>query len=257
MIKIMGESEENQRVGYFAVLPATVLFNSSLKPNEKLLYAMITALSNKEGYCYASNKYLGEKLNVDPKTVSSWVGNLRNNGYIYVELLRNEKKEILKRKIYPNDVPYPLKNVYPYSSKNVEGIHQKVEDNKINNNNINTHTVTQKIYFEVVKLYDYEYEDLVEKYGEIKTKKAIEEVAIYKKEKDINYASDYNAIKRWGIARVEEIEARQNKKLNTKAKKNNTNNYEQREYSMEELEGLYANIPKIENIESEEDDMEF
>ncbi|HCC04455.1 MAG TPA: hypothetical protein DEP51_06380 [Clostridiales bacterium] len=29
----------------------------------------MTALSNKEGYCYASNKYLAEKLNVDTKTI--------------------------------------------------------------------------------------------------------------------------------------------------------------------------------------------
>ena len=39
-------SEENI-IGYYAVLPATVLFNKELKPNEKLLYAIITALANK------------------------------------------------------------------------------------------------------------------------------------------------------------------------------------------------------------------
>ena len=62
VIQGMGIENEVNRIGYFAVIPATVLFNNSLKPNEKLLYALITALSNKEGYCFASNKYLGEKL---------------------------------------------------------------------------------------------------------------------------------------------------------------------------------------------------
>ena len=62
MISIVIENEENQRIGYYSVIPATILFNEKLKPNEKLLYAIITSLSNKEGYCYASNKYLGEKL---------------------------------------------------------------------------------------------------------------------------------------------------------------------------------------------------
>jgi len=52
---------ENNRISYYAVIPATVLFNERLKANEKLLYAVITALSNKEGYCYASNKYLADK----------------------------------------------------------------------------------------------------------------------------------------------------------------------------------------------------
>ena len=51
MIAIV-KDEEIQRIGYYAVIPATVLFNERLKPNEKLLYALITALSNKEGYCY-------------------------------------------------------------------------------------------------------------------------------------------------------------------------------------------------------------
>ncbi len=253
----MGESEENQRIGYFAVIPATVLFNNSLKPNEKLLYAMITALSNKEGYCYASNRYLGEKLNVDPKTVSSWISNLRNNGHIFVELLRNENKEILQRKIYPSDVPYTLKNVYPSPSKNVEGIHQKMEDNKISINNINSHIVVKKKYSDCVNLYDYEYENLIEVYGENKTKKAIEELSLYKKSKGIEYASDYDTIKRWVIIRVEELEARQNKKVSKNDKKA-FNSYSQREYSNKELEELYANIPKIEKEESsEEDDMEF
>ena len=41
------KDEEIQRIGYYAAIPATVLFNERLKPNEKLLYALITALSNK------------------------------------------------------------------------------------------------------------------------------------------------------------------------------------------------------------------
>lgn len=46
-------------IAYFSVIPATVLFSKELKPNEKLLYAAITSLANKEGYCFASNAYLG------------------------------------------------------------------------------------------------------------------------------------------------------------------------------------------------------
>ena len=82
-VKAMMENEENN-IGYYAVIPATVLFNNELKPNEKLLYALITTLANKEGYCYASNKYLGDKLNVEPQTISKWIGNLRNFNYLPV-----------------------------------------------------------------------------------------------------------------------------------------------------------------------------
>ena len=81
-------NEEN-KIGYYAVLPATILFNEKLKPNEKLLYAIITALANKEGYCFASNSYLAKLLNVQAHTISNWVSNLYKMNYICVELIRN------------------------------------------------------------------------------------------------------------------------------------------------------------------------
>ena len=40
-------NEENP-IGYYAVIPSPVLFNEDLKPNEKLLYAVITILANKD-----------------------------------------------------------------------------------------------------------------------------------------------------------------------------------------------------------------
>ena len=48
----MKEKEEN--VGYYSIIPATILYNKELKANEKLLYAIITSLACKEGYCFAT-----------------------------------------------------------------------------------------------------------------------------------------------------------------------------------------------------------
>ena len=39
---------EESKIGYYAVIPSTVLFNEELKSNEKLLYAVITALAIKK-----------------------------------------------------------------------------------------------------------------------------------------------------------------------------------------------------------------
>lgn len=253
MIDIVSENEENQRIGYYAVIPATILFNERLKPNEKLLYALVTALSNKEGYCYASNRYLGEKLGVDPVTVSRWLTDLRRNDYIFVDIMRNEKKEIICRRIYPNDVPYRLNNQYPYRLKNQEGIDEKVKDNNIIDNNINTHTVSKEKFNENVFLYDYEYKQLVEEYGESKTKKCIEELSLYKKSKGVEYESDYATIKRWVIIRVEEMEARKN---NSSKKTKKISNYEQREYPEEFWESLYENS-STKPESSEEDEMDL
>lgn len=135
--------ENQEKVGYYSVIPATVLYNKELKANEKLLYAIITSLACKEGYCFTSNKYLAEKLDVNPKTISSWICDLKNKNFIVVELIRNKNNQIIQRKIYINDVPYPLNNVYQYQSKNGQAIHQKVEDNNIKNNIKNNNKVNR------------------------------------------------------------------------------------------------------------------
>ena len=137
----MKEKEEN--IGYYSIIPATILYNKELKANEKLLYAIITSLACKEGYCFATNKYLAEKLGVNPKTISSWISDLKDRNFIIVELVRNENKQIIQRKICINDVPYPLNSGYQYQSKNGQAIHQKMEDNSIRNN-IKNNTKLQK-----------------------------------------------------------------------------------------------------------------
>ena len=98
---------------------------------------MITSLACKEGYCFATNNYFAEELGVHPKTVSSWISDLRDKNYIKVEMVRKENKQIIQRKIYINDVPYPLNNGYQYQSKNGQAIHQNMEDNNIRFNNKN------------------------------------------------------------------------------------------------------------------------
>ena len=37
--------ENKETIGYYSVIPATVLYNKELKANEKLLYAIITSLA--------------------------------------------------------------------------------------------------------------------------------------------------------------------------------------------------------------------
>lgn len=128
-------NEEN-KIGYYAIIPATVLFNENLRANEKLLYAVITALSNKEGYCFASNSYLGNLFNAKAHTISEWVSHLSKLGFVYVDIVRNEKNEIIRRRIYPNDTPYTINKTYPYSINTTEGMSQKPQDNIISINKI-------------------------------------------------------------------------------------------------------------------------
>ena len=54
---------------YYAIIPAGVRY-SAIKPNAKLLYGEITALANKKGYCFATNKYFAELYSVNKNTIS-------------------------------------------------------------------------------------------------------------------------------------------------------------------------------------------
>ena len=88
-------------VNYYAVIPANVRYDEELTPNAKLLYAEITALSNKYGCCWASNNYFAKLYKTTPVTVSRWIRTLKEKGYIITEIIYKEgTNEIDKRYIY-------------------------------------------------------------------------------------------------------------------------------------------------------------
>ena len=158
---------ENNKIGYYAIIPSTILFNEKIKSNEKLLYAVITVLSNKEGYCYASNGYLARLLNAQPHNISKWVSHLKELGFVCLDIIKNDKGEIIQRRIYPNDTPYTINKTYPYAINRTEGMSQKGQYNNIIDNNINTHTVSKEKFNENVFLYDYEYKKLLEEISKL------------------------------------------------------------------------------------------
>lgn len=95
---------------YYAIIPADVRY-SDLKPNAKLLYGEITALSSKEGYCFATNRYFASLYNVTKNTISLWVSQLHKAGFISVELIK-KGEQITERRIgiIKNDERAHIKN---------------------------------------------------------------------------------------------------------------------------------------------------
>ncbi|HHW9543796.1 TPA: conserved phage C-terminal domain-containing protein [Staphylococcus aureus] len=85
---------------YYSIITANVRYDNRLTDSEKLLFAEITSLSNKYGYCTASNGYFAELYEVTKVTVSRRIANLKECGYLHVEIIRNGN-EIKQRKLYP------------------------------------------------------------------------------------------------------------------------------------------------------------
>lgn len=90
---------------YYLVFPNEVFFSKELSISEKFLYGLISNLANKDGYCFAQNKYLGEILNASNRTISRWLSKLSSLNYIKIEIVRTETGEIKQRKIYINNDP--------------------------------------------------------------------------------------------------------------------------------------------------------
>lgn len=127
-----------EQPNYYSIIPAHVRYDKELKPMEVIMYGELTALSNKYGYSYASNNYFAELYNVHKKTVSTWISNLKEKGYIDTVVIRDENMTVTERRIYIT-APYPSNRGEGYPQKSGDPIHKKTEENntRINNTRIN------------------------------------------------------------------------------------------------------------------------
>jgi hypothetical protein len=99
----MRDNEQQIYPSYYAVIPATVRYNENITPNAKLLYGEITALSNKFGYCIATNIYFAKLYNTKEITVIRWINSLKEEEFIYTELTSNRNRKIFINKGNKND----------------------------------------------------------------------------------------------------------------------------------------------------------
>ena len=124
-----------EQPNYYSIIPAHVRYDKELKPMEVIMYGELTALSNKYGYSYASNNYFAELYNVHKKTVSTWISNLKEKGYIDTVVIRDENMTVTERRIYIT-APYPSNHGEGYPQKSGDPIHKKTEENNTRINNI-------------------------------------------------------------------------------------------------------------------------
>lgn len=87
---------------FYAIIPANVRYDAGLNANAKLLYGEITALCGQEGFCWAENGYFAALYDVNTETVSRWISQLRDKGYVDVEIQKsagNTRKISIAKKV--------------------------------------------------------------------------------------------------------------------------------------------------------------
>ena len=69
------------------------VFNSNMSANAKLLYALISSLSNNNGYCFASNDYLKGKMRLKSiRAVQLLLNELKDNHFIKLDRIGNSRQ---------------------------------------------------------------------------------------------------------------------------------------------------------------------
>jgi len=136
----------DERPSYYAIIPATVRYDERLSSTEKLLYGEITALSNKVGFCFATNRYFAELYNLNEATISVGIKRLAECGYIDITIEQNYKRKIylLDSRVLENSKGVYQENLTGVLEKSNTGVLGKSKDNNININTINNNKINKE-----------------------------------------------------------------------------------------------------------------
>lgn len=133
---------------FYAIIPADVRYDEQIPPNAKLLYAEISALIGKEGFCYAGNKYFYETFGFSEKTVGRLINALEDHGYVKRVISRDSKGQVDMRKIYlkasmpeihppvnfdgtsPQNCPHPPDKIDGYTNTSITNIEKENKKEK-------------------------------------------------------------------------------------------------------------------------------
>lgn len=138
--------ENKEQPAYYAIIPADVRYDERLTANAKLIYGEITALCNDKGYCWATNEYFANLYKVSKVSISGWIKNLADCGYVNIELDTHNKENV---KRYLSILTGGIKgNLTGYTKKLNGGIKENFntgikENFKYNNTSMNN-TVNNK-----------------------------------------------------------------------------------------------------------------
>lgn len=93
-----------REVGYYAVIPASVLLSQEISASAKLLYGVVSALARADGYCWASNERLAAILRCGERSVSRGIAELMKAGEIVEEIAPSkERKGNRERRLYTRE----------------------------------------------------------------------------------------------------------------------------------------------------------
>jgi len=127
-------------------MPNNILFDKNLSDKQKLLYCYISSLCAEKWYCWASNKYIWQKLWVNETTISTHINILGKLWYIEIQEWSNQKRKCLLKN---QNTPFEKSKAEPF---------EKSKDNNIIYNNINKNILSKdNIIYKPKNNFDYSF----------------------------------------------------------------------------------------------------
>lgn len=83
------EQKSSPAPAFYAVIPASVRYDDQIPAAAKLLYGEISALANRDGFCWASNSYFAELYKASERNVARLIQSLEKQGYITITATRH------------------------------------------------------------------------------------------------------------------------------------------------------------------------
>lgn len=146
----ISKTMQTEQPSYYSILTAHVRYSTKISSLAKLLYSEITALSSKDGYCYASNIYFATNYCCSIDTVSRCIKELETAGFIRVDIRPDLGN---RRHIWTIDTKTEVsakmqepirKNADSYPQKRGEGIRKNADNNSIYNTTSNNTSNKEK-----------------------------------------------------------------------------------------------------------------
>ena len=151
----MSRNEESdktvKRSNWDSLLPAAVRYDSRLKGDAKVLYSEILLLSNKAGYCYATDQHLAALFDKRRETINRYIKSLVKYGYIKIESTR-QGKTVVERKIYP--LTLPKTSIFQNGKSVISRDSAKLSDQTVTKSLVSDQTVTKVSDQTVTKVSD-------------------------------------------------------------------------------------------------------
>lgn len=94
------QSAPSAQPSYWAVLPAEIRYDDRIPAAAKLLYAEISSLSGRDGFCWATNDYFAALYRITERSVRRLLDALEEQGYIRIEEKREDHNRLVYRRIF-------------------------------------------------------------------------------------------------------------------------------------------------------------